>query len=157
MLTGNLGQPGDFEQDMTIKPLTFSIIINTLDRAGPLRNVLRALEHQSYPHFEVIIVVGPTHDNTLEMLAEYADRVKILRCEEANLSQSRNLGLLAAQGDCVAYIDDDAVPCYNWLRQLSVLFEDANLVATGGRVYSVHPIVGEAFKEALSSGQAHFV
>jgi len=124
---------------MTTAELTFSVVINTTDRAGPLRTLLRALEHQSYPHFEVIVVVGPTRDNTLEVLSEYNDRVRVLRCPKANLSQSRNIGLLAARGDIVAFIDDDAVPCRRWLEQLARLFQDPMLDATGGVVYLAHP------------------
>lgn len=120
-------------------PLTFSIVVNTTDRADSLRTLLRVLEHQSYPHFEVVVVVGPTHDNTLEVLAGYEGRVQVLRCPEANLSQSRNVGLLAAKGDIVAYIDDDAVPCYTWLAQFARLFQNDQLAATGGIVYAVHP------------------
>jgi hypothetical protein len=119
--------------------MTISIIVNTTDRAGPLRTLLRALEHQSYRHFEVIVVVGPTRDNTLEMLSEYVGRVRVLRCPEANLSQSRNIGLRAARGDIVVYIDDDAVPCRRWLEQLTRLFADPALDATGGVVYLIHP------------------
>ncbi|MAT96720.1 MAG: hypothetical protein CL608_06210 [Anaerolineaceae bacterium] len=124
---------------MSIANPTFSIVVNTTDRAKPLRTLLRALEHQSYPHFEVIVVVGPTKDETLDVLADYAGRVRVLRCRKANLSESRNLGLLAAQGDFVAYIDDDAVPSYHWLAQLARLFADPLLDATGGMVYMVHP------------------
>jgi glycosyltransferase involved in cell wall biosynthesis len=118
---------------------TFSLIVNTIDRAGPLRALLYGLEQQSYPHFEVIVVVGPTHDNTLEMLTEFGERVRILRCPTANLSQSRNIGLQAARGDIVAYIDDDAVPAYHWLAQLNRLFDNPQLAGTGGKVYRVTP------------------
>jgi glycosyltransferase involved in cell wall biosynthesis len=90
------------------------VIINTVDRAEPLRALLRNLEHQSYPHFEVIVVVGPTHDNTLAILKEYEDRVRVLRCPKANLSQSRNIGLLRPSE--LSLIDDDAVPV-TWLEQ----------------------------------------
>jgi len=121
------------------QPLTFSVIVNTIDRAEPLRALLCALEHQSYPHFEVIAVVGPTRDHTLEVLGDYAGRVEVLRCAAANLSQSRNVGLLAARGEIAAFIDDDAVPSRNWLEQLARLFEDDDLDGTGGMVYCVHP------------------
>lgn len=124
---------------MTTRDLTFSLVINTTDRADPLRTLLRTLEHQSYPHFEVVVVVGPTHDNTLDVLSEYEGRVRVWRCTQANLSQSRNIGLLAARGDIVAYIDDDAVPCTRWFEQLARLFENPCLDATGGVVYLVHP------------------
>jgi glycogen(starch) synthase len=126
---------------MTTADLTFSLVVNTVDRAEALRTLLRALEHQSYPQFEVIVVVGPTHDHTLDVLAEYADRVQVLRCPTANLGQSRNIGLAAARGDIVAYIDDDAVPSVNWLAQLARLFADQYVAATGGSVYLIHPDV----------------
>ena len=93
---------------------TFSVVVNTTDRAASLHTLLRALEHQSYPHFEVVVVVGPTRDNTAAVLAQYGGRVRVLQCPVANLSVSRNLGLQAALGEIVAYIDDDAVPARNW-------------------------------------------
>jgi glycogen synthase len=120
-------------------PLTFSIIVNTTDRANSLAVLLKALEHQSYPHFEVIVVVGPTKDQTVEMLGGYRDRLRVLRCQEANLSRSRNIGLRAACGEIVAYIDDDAVPCRRWLEQFVHIFQDPAVDATGGSVYLVHP------------------
>ncbi len=117
----------------------FSIIINTINRAQPLQTLLCALEKQSYPDFEVVIVVGPTKDNTMELLDNYGDRVKVLRCPSANLGVSRNIGLLASSGDIVAYIDDDAVPSHRWLEQLAGIFEDPWIGATGGIVYLIHP------------------
>jgi glycosyltransferase involved in cell wall biosynthesis/GT2 family glycosyltransferase len=124
---------------MSTSDLLFSIIVNTTDRAASLRTLLRALDYQSYPHFEVIAVVGPTKDNTLAMLEEFGGRVRVLRCSRANLSVSRNIGLAAACGDIVAFIDDDAVPSRNWLRQLRRIFADPAIAGSGGSVYVVHP------------------
>lgn len=124
---------------MNTVSLTFSIVVSTIDRAVQLRTLLRSLEHQSYSHFEVIVVVGPTCDNTMEVLREYSHRVRVLHCPTANLSQSRNIGILAARGDIIAFIDDDAVPCYRWLEQLARLFREQSLHGTGGMVYTIHP------------------
>jgi glycogen synthase len=124
---------------MTTPDLTVSIVVNTTDRSGPLRTLLRALEHQAYSQFEVIAVVGPTRDDTLETLSEYSDRVRVLRCPTANLGRSRNIGLLAARGDIVAFVDDDAVPSQRWLEQIVRLFSDPSLDATGGVVHLIHP------------------
>ena len=121
-------------------PLSFSVIINTVERCTPLHTLLCALEQQSYPHFEVIIVVGPTTDNTLEMLSAYAERVRVLDCPQTNLSQSRNIGLLAAHGDIVVFIDDDAVPCQRWLEQYARIFQDTAVQVTGGAVWAAHPL-----------------
>lgn len=116
-----------------------TLIVNTVDRAEPLSRLLRALERQTYPNFEVLAVVGPVHDHTLQVLEGYGDRIRVLRCPAANLSRSRNQGLAAANGDVVAYIDDDAVPCERWLEQLARLFANPNLDGTGGVVYLAHP------------------
>jgi hypothetical protein len=121
------------------KYLTFSVIINTLDRAQQLRTLLLALDQQSYPYFEVIVVVGPTRDNTMEMLQEFQGRLRVLRCPDPNLSRSRNLGLLAACGEAVAYLDDDALPSQRWLEQLALLFNTTTIAGTGGAVYAIHP------------------
>jgi glycosyltransferase involved in cell wall biosynthesis len=122
---------------MTLK---FSVVINTIDRVESLTKLLRALEHQSYQDFEVIVVVGPTNDNTIDALREYEDRIRLIRCLTANLSVSRNLGLRAAAGDIVAYIDDDAIPSRNWLAQLNYIFtSNPHIAATGGSVYLIHP------------------
>jgi hypothetical protein len=121
------------------EPLTFSLVINTTDRADSLKTLLIALEQQSYPHFEVIVVVGPTSDHTMQVLAPYQNRLRVLQCPHANLSQSRNIGLQAAHGEIVAYTDDDATPSVRWLEQLAWLFANPHLAGTGGIVYLVHP------------------
>ncbi len=125
-------------------PLTVSVVVNTVDRAAALATLLAALEHQSYPNFEVIVVVGPTQDDTLAVLAPYAERLRVLHCPHANLSESRNIGLWAARGEIVAFIDDDAVPSYHWLAQIVDTFAAAeaaghDIAVVGGSVYMVHP------------------
>ncbi len=116
-----------------------SVVVNTIDRAASLAVLLAALEQQAYPPFELIVVVGPTRDRTPALLAAYAGRVRVLHCPRANLSQSRNIGLLAARGEIVAFIDDDAVPCRTWLAQITAAFADPAVAVVGGSVYLVHP------------------
>jgi GT2 family glycosyltransferase len=116
-----------------------SVVVNTVDRAQSLAVLLAALEQQAYPCFEVIVVVGPTQDDTLQRLERYAGRLRVLRCERANLGESRNVGLLAARGELVAFIDDDAVPCRAWLAQLAGAFTQPGIGAVGGSVHLVHP------------------
>ena len=122
---------------MTIAKPTFSVIINTTDRADSLKTLLNTLDHQSYSDFEVIVVVGPTRDNTMQLLAAFEDRVRVLRCRVANLSQSRNIGLLDARGDIVAYIDDDAVPCRNWPRPCAICPKTAACLPISARPCSI--------------------
>lgn len=125
-------------------PTTFSVVVNTCDRRESLRTLLYGLEHQSWPHFEVVVVVGPTHDGTREMIArEFGHRVIVVDCPEFNLSVSRNLGVARAAGEVVAFVDDDAVPAPRWLEQLAELYaEDPGLAGAGGRTYDARTAVG---------------
>ncbi|MBK9972971.1 MAG: glycosyltransferase [Acidimicrobiaceae bacterium] len=98
--------------------MRFSVVVNTLNRAPSLRDTLESLRFQRHDDFEVVVVNGPSTDHTEEMLAQYEGRIKHLRCPVANLSMSRNIGIRAAAGDVVAFIDDDAIPEYDWLAEL---------------------------------------
>ena len=112
--------------------LTFSIVINTLNRVGLLRETLASLNGLTGHTFEVVVVNGPSTDGTSEFLKGWTNRVKLRQCDEANLSMSRNIGLSAAAGDIVAFIDDDAIPHSDWLIELSRPYTDPKVAAVGG-------------------------
>ncbi|GAB4427986.1 MAG: hypothetical protein Kow0031_08110 [Anaerolineae bacterium] len=118
---------------------SISVVVNTCDRADPLRTLLYALNRQSYQNFEVIVVVGPTRDHSVEVVSEFGRRVTLLRCPQFNLSMSRNMGIGAAAGEIVAFIDDDAVPALTWLEQLADAFTNPDITGAGGQVFMVHP------------------
>lgn len=115
-----------------MKELSVSVIVNTYNRAAVIGNLLASLNWQRYQNFEVIIVNGPSNDNTAQILNAYSDRVHIARCPEANLSMSRNIGISLAVGDIVAFIDDDAVPEPDWLEALCIPYADPAVGAVGG-------------------------
>ena len=115
-----------------------SVIINTLDRADALEILLDALTRITHRRFEVVVVVGPCTDHTDEVLDRWAGAVKVLHCPEPNLSMSRNIGIAAAAGDLIAFIDDDAVPEPAWLDELLAGFDDdpeGEVAGVGGWVW----------------------
>jgi len=119
---------------------TVSVVVNTCERRDELRTLLAALNRQSYERFEVVAVVGPAEDGTREMLAEeFAGRVKAVDCPVFNLSVSRNLGLAHADGEVVAFIDDDSIPSTTWIAQLAEAYRDDGVAGAGGRTYLVRP------------------
>ncbi len=96
-----------------------SVIINTVDRAGELAITLADLAAQWRADLdELIIVLGPTADDSRAIIARSGVPCRVIDCPERNLAVSRNLGLLAATGEFVAYLDDDASPCDGWLDAL---------------------------------------
>lgn len=115
-----------------------SVVINTLDRADALEVLLEALTRITRREIEVVVVVGPCTDHTDEVLARWDGAVRVLRCPEANLSMSRNIGIAAAACEFVAFIDDDAVPEPAWLDELMAGFDgdvDGEVAGVGGWVW----------------------
>ena len=109
-----------------------SVVINTLNRAAYLKNALRALEGLDYPSIEVVVVNGPSTDDTDTVLDGWDTRIKRGRCAEANLAVSRNVGIALASGDIIAFIDDDAAPHPRWITELVEGFRDPRIGALGG-------------------------
>jgi glycogen synthase len=112
-----------------------SVVISTLNRPESLRRTLISLRYQRYPRFEVLVVDGPSDQPADGVTAEFAGTVRYLRCQEANLSKSRNLGIAAASGDIVAFIDDDAVPEPGWLEELVTAYDRDQVAGAGGIVF----------------------
>lgn len=112
--------------------LKFSVIVNTYNRGPYLKDALIGLSELDYADYEVIVVNGPSTDNSDEVLEGWRDRVKVGKCAHANLSRSRNVGIEMASGDVVAFIDDDAVPHPTWLSRLAGRYGDVEVGGVGG-------------------------
>ncbi|WP_423391700.1 glycosyltransferase [Burkholderia sp. LMG 21824] len=116
---------------------SISIVINTLNRGPVLQKTLESFRWLRYPgEFEVIVVNGPSTDNSDEVIASWLPKIRAGKCDFANLSISRNVGICMAQGDIVAFIDDDAIPEPEWLMQLAEPYLDPIVGAVGGFVYN---------------------
>ncbi|HEY3485548.1 MAG TPA: glycosyltransferase, partial [Ilumatobacteraceae bacterium] len=111
-----------------------SVVICTYNRADGLRDTLRSLQLQRHGDFEVVVVDGPSTDHTESVLSEFGTTIKVVHNAAANLSISRNLGIRAASGELVAFIDDDALPEPSWLEQILPAFADDEVAGTGGIV-----------------------
>ncbi|GAB4209810.1 MAG: hypothetical protein OHK0022_41560 [Roseiflexaceae bacterium] len=121
---------------MSMATLSASVIINTCDRAAYLRRLLPSLERQQGVRFEIVVVNGPSTDDTAALLRGCGDRLKTADCPERNLSLSRNIGIAASAGDVIVFVDDDALPCdEHWLRRFVDAFaQNERLGAAGGMV-----------------------
>ena len=114
-----------------------SIVINTLNRGPELQNTLESFLWLKYAgDFEVVVVNGPSTDNSNKVIASWLPNIRAGTCDVANLSVSRNVGICMAQGDIVVFIDDDAIPEPEWLAQLAEVYSDPMVGAAGGLVYN---------------------
>jgi glycosyltransferase involved in cell wall biosynthesis len=111
-----------------------TVVINTYNRAKSLERTLEGLRNQTYPKFEVIVVNGPSTDNTDVLLERTARDIKVAACPEANIGLSRNIGVDIAAGKIIAFVDDDAVPSNDWLEKLVTAYRVPLVMAAGGYV-----------------------
>lgn len=115
------------------EPLTISVVIVSRDRPQALHRCLLGVSQLFYRPFEVVVVADAVGLQAIEDLP-FANRLKSVRFEDANISAARNLGIGQAAGDVIAFIDDDAVPEPTWLDYLSEPFSEPEMAAVGGFV-----------------------
>ncbi|MCE9520480.1 MAG: glycosyltransferase [Verrucomicrobia bacterium] len=135
--------------------LELSAIVCSRNGAATLRECLAALDRQTHPKFEVLVIDDGSTDATPEIAREFSF-VKYHRQDHAGLSAARNLGARLAQGQILAYTDDDCVPDEDWLLNLAAAFDDENCVAAGGPNLAPSPRTNtEAVVAAAPGAPAH--
>jgi GT2 family glycosyltransferase len=107
-----------------------SVVVVSLDRPQALRRCLTGLTQQYYPAFEVVVVADPAG---LAVARDFAG-IRGVAQPPAGIAAARNLGIEAAAGDIIAFIDDDAVPEPTWLDHLAGAMADSGADAAGGHV-----------------------
>jgi glucosyl-dolichyl phosphate glucuronosyltransferase len=91
-----------------------------------------ALDEQTSPPAQVIVSVDHNAQLQERAAAVLPGAEVIANDEDRGLSGARNSGLRHANGDIVAFLDDDARPERTWLEHLVRPFEDPEVVGAGG-------------------------
>jgi glycosyltransferase involved in cell wall biosynthesis len=91
---------------MMNKP-TFSIVTCTWNSAATLADTLASVQRQTCQDVEHIFVDGGSTDGTLEMIAAYPGRKRVLRDVGGGISRAMNQGIEAATGEFVAHLHSD--------------------------------------------------
>ena len=98
---------------------SFSIVIASYRRPGPLAACLQSLAQLDYPRdrFEAVVV----DDGSQPSLAPVVEaargplEVRFLRQKNAGPATARNTGAAQARGRFLAFTDDDCAPSPDWL------------------------------------------
>src|SRR5213596_1452242 len=107
-----------------------SVVVSSLNGGATIRDTLTGLEQLDYPYYEVILVNDGSTDATPVIASEY--EVRLITTKNQGLSAARNVGIRAATGEIVAFIDDDAYPEIHWLRFLALALMEGKAVGVGG-------------------------
>jgi GT2 family glycosyltransferase len=105
-----------------------------------LLDAVASLQSQSYPEREIIIVVDGNQELHRKVVAAYDGQpgVRVVAsAESVGVSGARDLGLKAARGDVIAFIDDDAAADKDWLEGLVNTYREYDALAVAGGVLPV--------------------
>jgi Glycosyl transferase family 2 len=88
-------------------PLTISVVIPTYQRREHVKRAVLSALGQSRPPTQVIVVDDGSTDGTRDALAEFGDRLQYFCQDNEGPSSARNLGVRAARGKIIAFLDSD--------------------------------------------------
>jgi GT2 family glycosyltransferase len=112
-------------------PVLISVIVCTYNGSATLAACLESLESLNHSAYEVLLIDdGSTED--IGRIVRAFPEVRYLRQDHAGLSAARNLGMREAQGELLAYTDDDCIADEDWLRHAAAAFDNDDWAACGG-------------------------
>lgn len=86
---------------------TVSVIIPTFNRARAVRAAVNSVLGQTFTDYELIVVDDGSDDETLQALAPYSRRFRLIRQDNRGVSAARNAGIAEAKGSLIAFLDSD--------------------------------------------------
>jgi glycosyltransferase involved in cell wall biosynthesis len=111
--------------------LRFSVVICTYNRAAYLEKTLESVVKQRYPkeRFEIVIVDNNSPDDTKAVSLSFQERhknriIRYLIETQQGISFGRNKGVSEAEGELIAFIDDDETIDPDYLNHLDRFFTD---------------------------------
>ena len=92
-----------------VQPLV-SIIVPVYNGEKTIERCLRSIQNQSYSNIEIIVINDGSTDHTQKVIEKYAasdSRFHYIEKPNSGVSDSRNVGMKAAKGDYVQFVDGD--------------------------------------------------
>lgn len=118
--------------------MRFSIIVPVYNTSAYLADCLDSVAGQTFDDYEVVCVDDGSTDSCPDILERYRrkdPRIVVVSQPNRGIGYARNIGLQAAQGEYVLFLDSD-----DWLEQdtlqlLSQQLEGEDILCFGGRRY----------------------
>jgi glycosyltransferase involved in cell wall biosynthesis len=131
-----------------------SLIIPAYNGERFIAAALDSILHQTYQDFEIIVVNDGSTDGTATVLEHYRSRIHWIDQMNQGVAIARNRGLAMAQGEFIAFLDQDDVLLPDKLADQINCFEqypELSIVHSGWRLVNAaaHPIADvEPWQEA---------
>ncbi len=89
---------------------SFSIIITSHNQANFIRDAVDSALAQLHGPKEIIVVDDASSDESQAILAEYSNTIRLIKLQNnVGAGSARNVGIEAAHGDFLVFLDGDDV------------------------------------------------
>lgn len=117
----------------------FSIIIPFQTPTEYLYECLNHIQHQLYSDYEIILLPDKKEKFTYT-------NIRVISTGNVGPAEKRDIGAEKAYGEILVFIDDDAYPDKNWLKNTLIYFGKEEISAVCGP--GVTPITDDIFQQA---------
>ncbi len=144
-----------------------SVIMNCYNGEKYLREAIDSIYAQTYTNWEIIFWDDASSDGSAEIAKSYDSRLRYFRGKKSiSLGQARNMALEKAEGELIAFLDQDdlwmpdklemQIPLFQTDNEIGIVIADA--YRFGDKGFKVHRIYGKkkpptgfVFRELLKS------
>lgn len=120
-----------------------SVIVPTNNRLIMLQRAIASIQKQTYKNIEIIIIANGCIDNTSTIVGELESKYNNIRflnfTEALGGAEARNRGLHIAQGEFIAFLDDDDEWIENKLEQQINILKENKYCIVGCNYIEVSP------------------
>lgn len=110
--------------------MELSIIVPVYNAERYLDRCIGSLLSQDLKHYEIILVDDGSSDHSYEMMQAYQasnpDRIRILQQPNGGQGSARNLGIQAARGEFLTFVDSDDYVAENCYSSLLAVLKQGN-------------------------------
>ena len=135
-----------------------SVIIVNWNGLAHLQRCCAALDAQSLPAYEIVIVDNGSTDGSVAWLSEAYPHVRtIANPTNLGFAEANNIGIAASSGEYVVLLNNDAFPEPQWLTALLAIAErepDVGMVASQVRLLAAPGTIDSAGIEVDTLGMA---
>lgn len=84
-----------------------SIVIPNYNCGQFLNECIQSAINQTYPNTEVIVIDDGSTDDSVKILSQYKEQIKLIITPNKGAAAARNLGISIAEGEFIAFLDSD--------------------------------------------------
>jgi glycosyltransferase involved in cell wall biosynthesis len=127
-----------------------SVIIPAYNSENHIRFAIESALSQTFKPHEIIVINDCSEDDTLGVVCSYGNKINLINIERnRGVSHARNVGILTAKGDFLAFLDADDL----WDKtKLETQLKAFDINSKIGMVFTNFRICDKNFKNIYSNG-----